>query len=820
MLLGSAFGALLVTNSAPAAAFPQKVDQPTVLADSPRPQEDSTSKKINTSSSKNASITDQSSVTPPTWKRLRNDFLQDQKAIWTSPAKLTFDDTQWLVPIAGVTAGLMETDSYYSRGISHNPSTLNKYNTISNASLAALAGGAGGMWLMSYHTHNAHWRETGWLSGEAALNTLLVVEAMKYTTLRERPYFDNANGNFFQSGGVSFPSQHTAIAFAVAGVIAHEYPGPLPKIFAYGVAALVSYSRLRAQQHFPSDVFIGSIVGTMVAQQVYSSHHDDLLGGIAWKSYRETVSGESAKLPGNQGSPYVPLDSWVYPIFDRLIATGYVNTASLSQRPWSRLQCSRLLAEAFEVYEAKGSNAAWAESLLTDLTKEFSHDTELLGGGENRGAYLESAYTRLTGISGTPLTDSYHFGQTISDDEGRPYQEGFSSIVGSSGWVTAGRWVAYVRGEYQSSPGAPAYSDTVRNFIAEADNNPVQPANPIPSHSQFQPLDAYVGLTFSNWQLSYGQQSMWWGPGRMGPFLYSDNATPARIMQLKRVAPLRLPWLFKYMGPVYMDAFFGNLDGHQFPPNNNVFHGEKISFKPTENVEFGFSRTVILGGEGHPITPTTVWNSYVSVTSTAAIDPRTDPGKRTGGFDFSYRLPYLRNWVTLYCDSISDDDPSPIAAPRRAGINPGIFLPKLPFVNQLEIRLEAAYTDLAHTTVPGQFIYFDREYHDLYTNNGNIFGNSVGRDGKAYQAWGRYWLGPRSNIEFSYRRGQVSAEFVTGGGSTQDASVTASFWMHHTWNVNASVQYERWNFPILAPTAQVNVSTSVGFTYSPTGGKL
>jgi len=126
---------------------------------------------------------------------------------------------------------------------------------------------------------------------------------------RERPLEGLGGGGFFQ-GGSSFPSEHSAAAWAVAGVVAHEYPGPLPKIFAYGLASLVSYSRIRGQQHFPSDVFIGGIIGSLVARQIYSQHHDPELGGSEWPSIGELFR-EGRAAPENRGSPYVPLDSWV-----------------------------------------------------------------------------------------------------------------------------------------------------------------------------------------------------------------------------------------------------------------------------------------------------------------------------------------------------------------------------------------------------------------------------------------------------------------------------------------------------------------------------
>src|SRR5215467_11069902 len=126
--------------------------------------------------------------------------------------------------------------------------------------------------------HNEHWSETGFLAGEAGLNSLLAVEALKYSLRRERPYQGGGTGAFFQPGGTSFPSEHSAAAWAVAGVIAHEYPGPLTKIAVYGLASLVTISRVRAKQHFNSDVLVGSMIGNLVAQNIYSRHHDPELG--------------------------------------------------------------------------------------------------------------------------------------------------------------------------------------------------------------------------------------------------------------------------------------------------------------------------------------------------------------------------------------------------------------------------------------------------------------------------------------------------------------------------------------------------------------
>src|SRR5712664_2246714 len=342
-------------------------------------------------------------------------FFRDQREIWTSPARLRFSDTEWLVPLSGITAGLFVTDRDFSKHLSQNPTTIRHYKTLSNAGVAALVGGAGGMWVLGHVKHNQHWSETGFLAGEAALNSLVAVESFKYSLRRERPYQGYGSGPFFQNGGTSFPSEHAAAAWSVAGVIAHEYPGPFTKIMAYGLASLVSVSRLKAHQHFPSDVVVGSLIGNIVAQDIYRRHHDFDLGGGEWRSISQIFRGDGNSSPANQGSPYVPLDSWIYPALDRLTGLGLIDSGFTGVRPWTRSECARLLGEAGE-HINEGIGGSEAEKIYHLLETEFRDELEGKGGDGRFRGRVESVYARVTGISGEPLTDGNHFGQTATDD--------------------------------------------------------------------------------------------------------------------------------------------------------------------------------------------------------------------------------------------------------------------------------------------------------------------------------------------------------------------------------------------------------------------
>jgi hypothetical protein len=62
-----------------------------------------------------------------------------------------------------------------------------------------------------------------------------------------------------------------------------------------------------------------------------------------------TTAGEAPReKPRSVGSPYVELDSWIYPAIERLAALGYIHTQFLGMRPWTRLECALSVQEAGE----------------------------------------------------------------------------------------------------------------------------------------------------------------------------------------------------------------------------------------------------------------------------------------------------------------------------------------------------------------------------------------------------------------------------------------------------------------------------------------
>lgn len=512
------------------------------------------------------------------------------------------------------------------------------------------------------------------------------------------------------------------------------------------------------------------------------------------------------------GSPFVELDSWIYPALERLAALGYVHDEFLAMRPWTRTECARFVSEAEEEIQSNRSTPTDVRKLQQELKREFQPELDALAGNSENTVRLESAYTNFTGISGRPLNDSYHFGQTLINNYGRPYQEGFNTWDGVSGYATSGPFSVYLRGEYQQAPSASGNPQQVLQTIASVDHNPLQAPSPFASTTQFRLLDSYASAELAGWDFAFGKQSLWWGPGDGSALLFSDNAEPIYMFRASRIVPLQLPWIFRWLGPMKLDLFFGKLSGNLYPPRP-LIHGEKISFKPLRDLELGFSRTVEVGGVGRSLTIGRIWNSYTSVTSDVNETPANDPGKRTGGFDFNYRLPFARNWLTLYADSLSTDDPSPLASPRRAAVSPGIYISHFPMAHRLDLRVEAVYTDAPSSSNKGLYIYWDSFYHDLYTNKGNLIGSWIGREGQGLQASSTYWLNRRSTLQFGYRRAKVSSDFIPDGASLNDGSANLNWWLRPDLSVSGFVQYEKWLAPILAAGPQSNWTSSLSVTF-------
>jgi membrane-associated phospholipid phosphatase len=754
---------------------------------------------------------------------LLKNLVSDQKAIWTSPFHLRWADGSWLFPLAAATGGFFATDRAIPPALSTDPKKVNRYTSFSNYGVYSLVGVGGGLYVWSRISHDDHQRETGILAGEAAIDSFAVDTTFKYAFGRERPNQGQGLGDFFDRG-VSFPSDHSAVAWSIASVLAHEYPGPLTQVAVYGMATAVSASRVLGKQHFPSDVMVGAAIGWLIGRQVYRAHHDPELGGSGWDPLSGNDEREEQRQPRNMGSPFVPLDSWAYAAFERLAALGYVHTAILGMKPWTRLECARLTEEAAEELPQQEALNEEASRLEIQLSQEFAYEMNLLNGGRNFTANLESVYARAVSISGPPLTDGYHFGQTVAYDFGRPFERGTNGQAGGSFSAAAGPVALYVRTEYQHAPSAPAPSTAIRNLIAQVDLvSPSQvPVNGVAALNQPQLLEAYATVNLSNWQLVLGRQSISWaaGPDSM---TWSDNARPVNMVRLVNPEPFRLPGFLEHLGPVRIEQFFGRLEGHPYVARPFVY-GQKISVKIFPCLELGFARRSMIGGTGgDPLTAGNLGRSLLGLTSVAL---NSVPGDNDSEMDWVFYVPKVRNYIVLYGDAYAEDNILPIENPPRNPWHPGIYITRIPGIPKLDFHMQGVSTESSCALIGannhgcggnrGIYNYWNDSYHDGNTNGGNLIGNTVGREGRSIQFWFRYWLSARNTVQFTYKHNSVNADFIPQGGAWQDYGLSDDMYFENGVFVKSELQYENISrYPALFSGPQKNFTAVLEVGFSP-----
>ena len=135
-----------------------------------------------------------------------------------------------------------------------------------------MTGGAG--WLLFLLVATLVDRQRGWKATRAVvpalwLATATVEHPIKKWFRRRRPFLSLIEAIIVgrKPGSYSFPSGHSAAAFAGALLLAREYPGSARRFF--GLATLVAFSRIYLGAHYPGDVLSGSLLG-MVLARIYS----------------------------------------------------------------------------------------------------------------------------------------------------------------------------------------------------------------------------------------------------------------------------------------------------------------------------------------------------------------------------------------------------------------------------------------------------------------------------------------------------------------------------------------------------------------------
>jgi hypothetical protein len=289
-----------------------------------------------------------------------------------------------------------------------------------------------------------------------------------------------------------------------------------------------------------------------------------------------------------------------------------------------------------------------------------------------------------------------------------------------------------------------------------------------------------------------------------------------------RIAPeqsLDLPLLSKVLGPFSVEQFYGRLDGHRGLSQPWIY-GQKISMKPFRSLEFAYARTTVIGGTGHPLTAHAFFSSLFG-----RVDPKDNsvPGDSRTAVDWTWRLPGLHDWVTFYGELEDDDDPIPLQNLTKSVLRPGIYLPRLPLLPKWDLHFEwtsSTSPGAGSFQKHGNLNYWNLDYTDGYTNNGNLLGNTVGREGITLQAWTRFWISPRNTLDVSWKQSRVLSDFVPGGGKWQDFQASYSIAKNSGVYLKSFLQFEHISsFPLLFPGSRNNVTAGIELGFLPQWGR-
>jgi membrane-associated phospholipid phosphatase len=212
----------------------------------------------------------------PLARKLFLNILLDQKDIFTSPFRMNRDNAKWWLLSGAVTAGLIAADRHIANSLENSNGQVKWGGRISHIGAAyTLVPLVAGYYGFGVLTDNAKAREIGVLGTESLLDSLIVAGVLKQVFRRNRP--DEHDPGKFWGGGLSFPSGHAIQMWSIASLVSHEYKHqPVVAIIAYGLAGLVSASRIAAEKHFASDVFVGATMGWFIGRYVYETHMSHL----------------------------------------------------------------------------------------------------------------------------------------------------------------------------------------------------------------------------------------------------------------------------------------------------------------------------------------------------------------------------------------------------------------------------------------------------------------------------------------------------------------------------------------------------------------
>lgn len=191
--------------------------------------------------------------------------------VGSAPARWGADDWAAAGAVAGLTGAAMLADRSADRlAGSLEGRTGDRIEPVVRmyGEVWLLAGVCGGAYIAGLAGGDDWLRETAFLAGTGLVLTAAATTLLKVVVGRARPYHGGGPGTFrmfsLADAYNSFPSGHTAAAFALSAVLAHRLRNAWATAGLYALATLTSVSRIYVHDHWFSDCVFGALLSTAI----------------------------------------------------------------------------------------------------------------------------------------------------------------------------------------------------------------------------------------------------------------------------------------------------------------------------------------------------------------------------------------------------------------------------------------------------------------------------------------------------------------------------------------------------------------------------
>ena len=331
-----------------------------------------------------------------------------------------------------------------------------------------------------------------------------------------------------------------------------------------------------------------------------------------------------------QPSPRVPLTDPVYEVLDQVIGSGLVRTVIYGERPYTRREIGRIVAEA--------SAHAKTRQVSRSTTAQLARLNARFADEKDRPA-VQWVSADVIGLD-SPSRDippapvgavAADLNPLLNGRGGRRFGQGPTFATEASTIWSLGRHLLIT-----AQPRV-ALGGTGASRFAEA---------------SMQELS--VAGSLGNLVAEVGRQPLIWGPGIDGGLMLSSSGRPLDMIRVSTAAPWRAPWVFKWLGLLRATGFLADLGPRQNFPNAKVA-AYKLSGQVTSYFELAAAVLVHEGGRGAP--EVSLYQRFIDLVPALKYtlpNSTVQFSNKLAGWDMRFRIPKLHG-LQLYSEHVFDD---------------------------------------------------------------------------------------------------------------------------------------------------------------------